>query len=213
MVVHGRMGSNRTGHVYVMAMAHLTRRTLRDAPAVVLLLSLSAAGCQRDAPLPVHTFTHTPHTTSAVSAPVVGDAHAQALARVAAVHGGAGPWAMLGYRMGERALRELGLARGTFSLRVEHHTPMEVQYTCMADGAAAATGVSAGKMNLALVPAARADLATRFSDTASGKSLTLRPSKVFVARFLNVPPEGLAAAGAEVMGMAEQDLMETAAGP
>src|SRR5262245_48301653 len=35
-----------------------------------------------------------------------------ALDRVAAIHGAAGPFAVAGYRVGERALRELGLARG-----------------------------------------------------------------------------------------------------
>ncbi|WP_375760821.1 FmdE family protein [Corallococcus exercitus] len=50
-----------------------------------------------------------------------------ALERVALVHGGAGPWAVAGYRMGEHALQQLGLPRGSFKLEVIHHSPANVQ--------------------------------------------------------------------------------------
>jgi hypothetical protein len=39
-----------------------------------------------------------------------------ALAAVAFVHGGAGPWAVAGYRMGQAALARLGLSRQSFDL-------------------------------------------------------------------------------------------------
>lgn len=77
----------------------------------------------------------------------------EGLRAVASVHGGAGPWAVAGYRMGEFALRELGLPRGSFDLEVVHFTPESVQYSCIADGAAAATGASLGKLNLKLAGA------------------------------------------------------------
>jgi formylmethanofuran dehydrogenase subunit E len=46
-----------------------------------------------------------------------------ALARVAAIHGGAGPWAVAGYRMGIHALQALGLSAGSFDVEVVHHSP------------------------------------------------------------------------------------------
>ena len=73
-----------------------------------------------------------------------------ALGAVAAVHGGTGPWVVAGYRMGQFALARLGLPRGSFDLEVRHFAPHEVQYSCIVDGAAAATGASLGKLNLAL---------------------------------------------------------------
>ncbi|MCW5963624.1 MAG: formylmethanofuran dehydrogenase subunit E family protein [Bryobacterales bacterium] len=79
-------------------------------------------------------------------------AHASlALERVAAIHGQHGPFAVAGYRMGEAALRALGLSRGSFELEVVHHSPAQVQWSCIADGLQAATGASAGKLNLRLV--------------------------------------------------------------
>ena len=72
----------------------------------------------------------------------------ECLARVREIHGAAGPWAVAGYRIGERALQELHLPRHNFSLRVVHRCPAQVQYSCMADGLQAATGASPGKLNL-----------------------------------------------------------------
>ena len=79
-----------------------------------------------------------------------GPAVAACLARVKEVHGAAGPWAVAGYRIGERALKELGLPRHSHKLEVVHRCPMQVQYSCMADGLSAATGASPGKLNLRL---------------------------------------------------------------
>ena len=82
------------------------------------------------------------------SAAPARSASEEALARVAAIHGGAGPFAVAGYRMGERALTELSLARGSFDVEVEHTSPAQVQYSCIADGVAASTGASVGRLNL-----------------------------------------------------------------
>ena len=131
-----------------------------------------------------------------------------ALASVAFVHGGAGPWAVLGYRMGIFALRELDLRRQSFDLMVVHHTPHEVQYSCMADGATAATGASVGKLNLELVEATSSGVQTTYQNRATGQSLTLRPKASFVARFRDVPREKLAAAGLEVLQLPDDELFE-----
>jgi formylmethanofuran dehydrogenase subunit E len=131
-----------------------------------------------------------------------------ALARVAAIHGGAGPWAVAGYRMGVYALGKLGLERQSFDLEVVHHTPREVQYSCIADGAAAATGASAGKLNLQLVDATEADVATTYKRKSTGQAVTLRPTKAFAARFRDVPRDQLAAAGQAVLALPDADVFE-----
>lgn len=130
------------------------------------------------------------------------------LEAVARVHGGAGPWAVAGYRMGERALELLGLARGSFDVEVVHHTPQEVQYSCIADGASAATGASVGKLNLSLVDAPAADTHTRYTNRKTGASVTLRLTKAFTERFKDVPMERLAAAGREVVALPESEIFE-----
>lgn len=132
------------------------------------------------------------------------------LAEVARVHGRAGPWAVAGYRMGEHALRTLGLERGSFDLEVVHHTPREVQYSCIADGASAATGASVGKLNLALEEAAPSDTRTTYRRKSTGKSITLRLTPSFIARFKDVPVPKLEEAGREVMSLTDEAIFEVA---
>ena len=52
-----------------------------------------------------------------------GPAVAACLARVKEVHGATGPWAVAGYRIGERALKELGRPRHSHDLTIIHHCP------------------------------------------------------------------------------------------
>lgn len=142
------------------------------------------------------------------SAPASGDE--AILAAVAAIHGGAGPWAVAGYRMGAHALRRLELPRGSLELEVLHGSPQRVQYTCVADGAAAATGASLGKLNLALVEASEAEARTTYRRRSDGAAVTLRLTPAFVARFSDVPRSELARAGREVLSLADAEIFEDA---
>ncbi|MDC0714396.1 formylmethanofuran dehydrogenase subunit E family protein [Stigmatella sp. ncwal1] len=154
-----------------------------------------------------------------MSAACTGAHHASphgspALERVAAVHGGAGPWAVAGYRMGEYALRQLGLPAGSFQLEVVHHSPAQVQYACVADGAAAATGASLGKLNLSRLDVASAEeVATTFRNRNTGQSITLRPARTFAQRYLDVPREKLAETGREVLSLPEPEIFEAVTQP
>jgi formylmethanofuran dehydrogenase subunit E len=131
---------------------------------------------------------------------------------VAAVHGGAGPWAVAGYRMGEYALQQLGLPRGSFDLDVTHASPPEVQYSCIADGAAAATGVSLGKLNLHWQEAALPDTRTTYLRKSTGQRITLEVTPAFAKRFADVPRPQLKAAGEEVMGLTDDQIFAVAPG-
>ena len=140
-----------------------------------------------------------------------GDPTEKALDQVAVIHGAAGPWAVAGYRMGEHALGKLGLARGSFDLEVSHHTPKAVKYSCIADGAAAATGASAGKLNLVLVEADEAHVETTYRRKSTGQSITLRPAASFGARFADFPREQARALGKQVMQLPASDVFEEVA--
>jgi formylmethanofuran dehydrogenase subunit E len=92
------------------------------------------------------------------------DSIAQNLKRVEDIHGGAGPWAVVGYRMAKAALSTLGFtaevphtSQERFQLYVAHYAPLVfsngqlgpyIQFTSMADGLHAGTGASVGKANL-----------------------------------------------------------------
>jgi formylmethanofuran dehydrogenase subunit E len=110
--------------------------------------------------------------------------------------------------MGEYALSALGLQRGSFDLEVLHYTPREVQFSCIADGASAATGASLGKLNLALADAAARDTRTVYRKKSTGATVTLRVTSAFSARFANLPPERLMSAGREVMMLRDEDIFE-----
>ena len=137
-------------------------------------------------------------------------APADPLARVSEIHGAAGPFALAGFRMGQRAMRELGLAAGSMDLEVRHESPSEVQWSCIADGAQAATGASAGKLNLQLREAAREKMRTVFRRKSNGKVVVFQLKPSFVKRFLDLPRDQLTRAGAEVMALPDEEIFTLA---
>jgi formylmethanofuran dehydrogenase subunit E len=130
------------------------------------------------------------------------------LDEVAAIHGAPGPWAVLGYRMSEHALAKLGLDRGSFDLQVVHWTPKEVRYSCIADGAAAYSGASLGKLNLSLVETTADNLLTVYRNKKNGTSIALRPTASFRERFADTPRERARELGREVLGLPAELVFE-----
>ena len=147
------------------------------------------------------------HGHAAPPAPSKAAPDAQ-LAAVAAIHGEAGPWAVAGFRMGQFALQKLGLSSQSHELRVLHRSPKMPQFACVADGAQAATGASVGKLNLALEEAPFEQLATTFTNTKTGASVTLKPSKAFVTRFTNTPREKALENGRLVLSLKDAEVFE-----
>lgn len=121
------------------------------------------------------------------------------LSKVAEFHGAAGVFAVAGYRIGVRALGELQEKRGSFSLDVTHYTPFQVQWSCIADGIQAATGVSAGKLNLRLLETTPDKLETVIRDNRSGKILSFRLRPEFLSKYLDTPEDRQAAAARDVL--------------
>lgn len=121
------------------------------------------------------------------------------LASVARVHGAPGIFAVAGYREGQRALKELGP-----SLRVVHHCPLKVQYSCVADGWQAATGVSAGKLSLRVEEGEEVE--TQVEDSKSGSTLRFMLRPEFIQRFLNTPYSEQAAAARQVLEMPDDQI-------
>jgi formylmethanofuran dehydrogenase subunit E len=133
-----------------------------------------------------------------------GPAVAACLARVKEVHGAAGPWAVAGYRIGERALKELGLPRHSHDLEVVHHCPMQVQYSRMADGLSAATGASPGKLNLRLEESPVDGLKTSVRDRSRGRTLTFTLNPEFVRSIADLPLNRLEAEGRRVASLPDE---------
>jgi formylmethanofuran dehydrogenase subunit E len=150
--------------------------------------------------------------TLAISAEAAfGPAIAACLARVKEVHGATGPWAVAGYRIGERALKELGLPRQSHELEVIHRSPAEVQYSCIADGVQAATGASPGKLNLRIEQGSREELRTVIRDKQSGRSLTFTLKPEFARSVADLPMERLEGEGRRVAAMPDDAIFQVIA--
>jgi len=123
------------------------------------------------------------------------------LRRVAAIHGAPGPFAVAGYLMGLYAQRRWKLRYGGWRLQVRHFTPSKVQWSCVADGIQAATGVSAGKLNLQMRFVPKARMRTVFVHKPTGKRLVFRLKAGFIRRYLNTPRSRLRQAGAAILAL------------
>jgi hypothetical protein len=137
----------------------------------------------------------------------VSEADELAIRSVENVHGTAGPFAVAGYRMGARAMEELGLLKGSFAVGVSHDAPAEVQWSCIVDGLQAATGASLGKLNLRMnVVDSPSAVRSVVINKESGAQVVFHLQDGFLKRFLNVPVPDLAAAGKQAMGLKDDEI-------
>jgi formylmethanofuran dehydrogenase subunit E len=174
---------------------------LREGPWSLLIQVVDQSSGQRDG----RSYSEIRYkATLAIGAEAAfGPAVAACLARVKEIHGAAGPWAVAGYRIGERALKELGLSRQSHDVEVVHHSPAEVQFSCIADGVQAATGASPGKLNLRTEPAARDDLRTVIRDRKSGRTLTFKLDPAFARSISDLPFDRLEAEARRVASLSD----------
>jgi formylmethanofuran dehydrogenase subunit E len=189
-------------------------RAMAAASGIVLALVVTACGGASSPP------TATPEPSTAAHGHGHGHGHEHGhhggtidpvekkLDEVAAIHGAPGPWAVAGYRMSEHALARLGLERGSFDLQIVHWTPKEVRYSCIADGAAAHSGASLGKLNLSLVETTPDNVLTIYRNTQSGKSVALRPTASFRERYADTPREKARELGREVLALPPDQIFE-----
>ncbi|MFS8777068.1 FmdE family protein [Synechococcus sp. W70.1] len=134
--------------------------------------------------------------------------------RVTEIHGGAGPWAVVGYRMGMRALKELGLASPlppTSPSRVLgvgiHAWPRQIAFAWIGDGLHGAPGARLGKVYLKLVEVDSLDkMRSVVIHRETGKRVEFQVLPEFIAKYREVPRERLMAAGQEVLQMADEAL-------
>ena len=123
------------------------------------------------------------------------------------IHGLAGPFAVAGYRIGVRAIRDLSLLRGSFGMMISHEAPPQVQWSCVVDGLQAATGASLGKLNLELKQVADDDaVRSVVTDRETGAALEFRFADNFLKRFYNVPVADLETAGRLVLTMKDDEI-------
>lgn len=156
------------------------------------LLILSAFGA---------TAQQTPKTSSA------DEYKDYAVKEVGAIHGGTGPFAVAGYRMGARAMLELELLRGSFDWNVEHDSLPEVRWSCIADGIQAATGASVGKLTLTLIQVKeQKQVQSIIVNKKTGEKIIFRLTDSFLKKYYDTPYEQLNQMGRAVMDLKDEDI-------
>jgi formylmethanofuran dehydrogenase subunit E len=97
-------------------------------------------------------------------------------------HGHVGPWNVLGWRIGQAALREFDTRWGRHDLDIICYIPMETPYSCMADGLVIGTGNCIGRLDIRLAEVMSIELihvAIRRKD-GSGPVLIFRPKSGYL---------------------------------
>jgi len=126
------------------------------------------------------------------------------------MHGHVGPWNVLGWRIGQAALRELDTKWGRHELDVICYVPIKTPYSCMADGLVIGTGNTIGRLDLRLAEVACLDLIHVCIQRKDGTDpvLIIRPRLAYL-RHIDAPkPEELEKLSRECGKMKESDLFE-----
>ena len=126
------------------------------------------------------------------------------------MHGHVGPWNVLGWRIGQAALRELNTKWGRHELDIICCVPIRTPYSCMADGLVIGTGNTIGRLDLRLAEVFSLNfihVCIRRKD-GTGPVLVFKPAQTYL-RHIDAPkPEELEKLSRECSNMAEIDLFE-----
>jgi formylmethanofuran dehydrogenase subunit E len=140
----------------------------------------------------------------------LGRAPADWYGEIQRYHGHVGPWNVLGWRIGQAALRELRSEWGKHELEVICYVPPQTPFTCLVDGLSVGTGNSQGRLDLRLAEVLTWEesfVAVRRKDGKEGV-LEFRPHEEYLKSIIGQPAEKLQALCKECAQLAEGKLFE-----
>jgi formylmethanofuran dehydrogenase subunit E len=123
-------------------------------------------------------------------------------------HGHVGPWNVLGWRIGQAALREFEADWGCHTLDIVCCIPLETPYSCMADGLTIGTGNSIGRLDIRLAEVMSVELVQvciRRKD-GQGPVLVFEPRMEYMKRIRQRPVEELEGLSRECRKMRDGEL-------
>jgi len=123
-------------------------------------------------------------------------------------HGHVGPWNVLGWRIGQAALRELKSEWGKHELEIVCYVPPQTPFTCLVDGLSVGTGNSQGRLDLRLAEVLTWEesfVAARRKN-GQGRVVEFRPNQDYLKAILAQPVEKLEALSQECSRMPEARL-------
>lgn len=124
-----------------------------------------------------------------------GQAPADWQAELQRYHGHVGPWNVLGWRVGQAALREFKSEWGRHELEVVCYVPPQTPFTCLVDGLSVGTGNSLGRLDLRLaeVLTCREAFVAVGRKDGKGDVLEFRPGPDYLRSIMDQPIEKLEA--------------------
>jgi len=148
------------------------------------------------------------HSEAGSNAWNLGQAPADWYKEIQRYHGHVGPWNVLGWRMGQAALREFKSAWGRHELEVVCYVPPQTPFTCVIDGLSVGTGNSQGRLDLRMAEVLgwqESFVAVRRKDGKEGV-VEFRPRETYLASIMNQPVEKLEALCQECARLPEDKL-------
>jgi len=124
------------------------------------------------------------------------------------MHGHVGPWNVLGWRIGQAALREFKTEWGRHELDIVCHLPLTTPYSCLADGVVIGTGNSLGRLDIRLAETLtpkQISVRIRRKD-GTGQMLVFHPAPEYLQTITDRPVEDLENLSRECRDMEEADL-------
>ena len=126
------------------------------------------------------------------------------------MHGHVGPWNVLGWRIGQAALREFDTKWGRHEIDIICYVPIKTPYSCMADGLVIGTGNTLGRLDIRLAEVACLDLihiSIQRKD-GTGPVLIFKPPPAYLWHIDAPKPEELEKLSRECGNLQEIDLFE-----
>ncbi len=172
------------------------------------------------APALAHDDAALANTNAAVTNPVLvhsqpgdnawnaGQPPADWWAEIKRQHGHVGPWNVLGWRIGQAALREFKTAWGRHDLDIICYVPPQTPFTCLVDGMAVGTGNSLGRLDLRMAEVfdwQQSFVAVRRKEQV-GDVLEFRPLPTYLKSILNRPVDQLEALSRQCSHLPEAQL-------
>ena len=172
--------------------------------AVGLVLAAGLAAVAHDQ-APAAKLVHSEPGSNAWNA---GKAPVDWYGEIQRYHGHVGPWNVLGWRIGQAALREFKSEWGRHDLEMVCYVPLDTPFTCLVDGLAVGTGNSQGRLDLRLAEVlayGESFVGVRRKD-GKGEVLEFRPHPEYLKSIMNQPAEKLEALCMECSRMPEERL-------
>jgi formylmethanofuran dehydrogenase subunit E len=123
-------------------------------------------------------------------------------------HGHVGPWNVLGWRIGQAALREFKTQWGRHELEIACYVPLQTPFTCLVDGLSVGTGNSLGRLDLRLAEVfsyPQSFVTVRRKDL-KGDVLEFRPGPSYLKSIADQSVEKLERLSRECVHKAEPEL-------